>query len=150
MTEKKARKNPWVKRHAKKKYSSVMEEAWNEEEIKQKSKEVQNLLDEARKSKKQADRLQNDAKKTLAQLKNPQDLIDGLTLKSLKDSLELERTGKLNNLKYKDLCDISDTRREVEKLVEQNHSTISEVRVKQIEILELQIAKILEKFGEKE
>jgi hypothetical protein len=70
--------------------------------------------------------------------------MEDLSIKSLKDSLDIDNHGKIQKSNFSDLLKVNKMKSNVISIIEENNNAIRDIRVDQIEILQMQIKKLLD------
>lgn len=148
--EKPKRKNPWTKRRARQKFQERNQKIDNSPIMEQKIKKHFDLINEIKSSTEQLKNLRAQYVDLVEKrVDSAESIIDGLTIETLRDSLELETDGKVSKPQFRDLLKASKIKKQGKALIDQENKMVFEARIAQIEILQAKID-VLDKILEDE
>lgn len=131
-------------RKVKKRYSKIHLSLWGEPGVKEKVKDITRLVSITKDNKKKADEIQLESQKVIKNSPPIQVLLEDLSIGSLQDIYDMETKGSVQRTDFFDLIRVNKKRQEVLKIVENNDKVLSKIRETQIEVLQLQIEKLIE------
>lgn len=139
-TEKPKRKNPWTKRRARQKFNERNHKIDNSPIMEQKIKKHFKLMDEIKSSTEKLKSLRTQYIEIIDKKVNSvESIIDGMTVETLKDSIELEKYGTVSKPQFRDFVKASNIKKQGKELIDQENKMIFEARIAQIEIIQAKI-----------
>lgn len=139
-TEKPKRKNPWTKRRARQKFNERNQKIDNSPIMEQKIKKHFKLMDEIKSSTEKLKSLRTQYIEIIDKRVNSvESIIDGMTVETLKDSIELEKYGTVSKPQFRDFVKASNIKKQGKELIDQESKMIFEARIAQIEIIQAKI-----------
>lgn len=139
-TEKPKRKNPWTKRRARQKFNERNQKIDNSPIMEQKIKKHFKLMDEIKSSTEKLKSLRTQYIEIIDKKVNSvESIIDGMTVETLKDSIELEKYGTVSKPQFRDFVKASNIKKQGKELIDQESKMIFEARIAQIEIIQAKI-----------
>lgn len=139
-TEKPKRKNPWTKRRARQKFNERNQKIDNSPIMEQKIKKHFKLMDEIKSSTEKLKSLRTQYIEIIDKKVNSvESIIDGMTVETLKDSIELEKYGTVSKPQFRDFVKASNIKKQGKELIDQENKMIFEARIAQIEIIQAKI-----------
>jgi hypothetical protein len=145
MVEKKPkRKNPWIKRKAKKIFHERLERIETSSVVQNKLLEHKCTLDSVRNVIKTLE----DMKLEYIALTKRDFVIESLPVETLIDSCEIENYGKSSKPKLKDLIKAGSIKRRGQKLIEEKNILVDESKIAQIDLLQIKIQELDRILGE--
>jgi len=140
ITEKPKRKNPWTKRRARQKFNERNQKIDNSPIMEQKIKQHFKLINEIKVSSEKLKSLRAQyIEITDRKVDSVESIIDGMTIETLKDSIELEKYGIVTKPQFRDFLKASKIKKQGKEIIDQENKMIFEARIAQIEIIQAKI-----------
>ena len=136
-------------RKVKKRHASINISLWNIPAVQDKVKSITKMVQKTKENKIKADTIQVESQNIIKNSPPLQQLLEELSVATLHDIHDIETKGSVQKLDFFDVSKVGAKRREIIKIVESNEETLANIRETQIEVLQLQVAKLLEEMEEK-
>lgn len=140
---KKKRKNPWIKRRAKKKFQNRLQKIESSDAIQKKIAEHEGTLSEITEANSSLQILQQQYLTIMnMKISSLEAVMEALPVESLRDSIELDKLGRASKAQFRDFLKASEIKKRGQELIERKNDIISDARIAQIELIKTKIEEL--------
>jgi hypothetical protein len=146
----KKRKNPWIKRRAKEKFKAVLQKIEEHPVVNKKLVEHNGIIGEVKTATEEVGKLSNDYLVAAKNIKMDEGTIQDLSIASLKDLSEVEKTGRVKKTQFRDVLKAGELRKKALEAIENKEDLMAKSKVVYIDLLKTKIEALIDILGEED